>query len=396
MQKPLSETELASRLPVIDDELRAQGMPLHLRPLECFTHVYGSVQDNDGRKQLFDPITLWFVQRYGSKAMEWDGVIGRVPVILRGVLYLLSVPSFSQETLVEVIDQVEGVPNEVRNSLTREEYESLVHEMFGPAHSYGQLYTLRVDDGFLNQSARDLIRRALFDIENATHALYRTGDVQGAIFQAHAAGEKFVKAALAKIGNSKSPRAWGHDMPKAFADLVKANRGYGWLRKPVEELQRLAPNMDLRYSSVPRTLENAVMAIHASLFLCGSLAQMWQFERERGVHSPEFRPGKFYKDHTGLDHYCKSVSATQVEMLCFRSNKFTGSQTFTKIMTPEWCSLYLEVFEQAQEDQLKRRLLAHLRQPGMKVDPTNLSITHVDGPKGMYTIGMIRRKRAKS
>ncbi|MFL6427264.1 MAG: HEPN domain-containing protein [Acidobacteriaceae bacterium] len=396
MNKALTETELAKSLITMDDSLIAEGVPLYLRPQECFKNLYGSVRDQDGRKDLFDPITLWFVRKYGYSAMEWDQVIGRIPVLLRGCVYMVQVPLVTEETLIEVKDRVEGLPAEVRDSLTDEESGGLLHEVLQPALSYAKLYTLRVDDVFLTQTARALVRRALFDLENATHSLQRTGDVQGAIFHAHAAGEKFLKAALAKVGSARNFKSLGHDIPKAFEELVKADRGYGWLKEPVQELQRLAPNMELRYGIVPRTLEDGVTAIHATLFLCGSLAQMWILESERGPRTSEFRPGKFYKDISGLDHYCKSVDAAQVEMLCFRSNKFTGSQLFTKRMDPMWCSIYLEVYDQAEDQQLRGRLLAHLRQPGTRVDPADLSVKHVNGPKGMYTVGTIRRKINKS
>jgi hypothetical protein len=87
----LSTEDLNLRLGEIDAELEAQGLPMKYRPLECVKTVYGDLPDGPLRNTAFDGIVQWYICRYGKRA-EPDGVMGRVPVLLRGEVCLVLVP----------------------------------------------------------------------------------------------------------------------------------------------------------------------------------------------------------------------------------------------------------------------------------------------------------------
>src|ERR1700683_5388616 len=120
MEARLSAEQLSFRLEKVDAVLEARALPMKYRPLECFKRIYGDLPDGPLRGSLFGDIAGWYKDRYGSRA-EPDGVIGRIPVLLRGEVCLVLVPLTEGDTVVRLIDQIEGLPTEVGASLSREE-----------------------------------------------------------------------------------------------------------------------------------------------------------------------------------------------------------------------------------------------------------------------------------
>jgi HEPN domain-containing protein len=146
------------------------------------------------------------------------------------------------------------------------------------SRSFYSLHNLLIDDDWQSTTERSLTRRALFDLENAAATLKHTGDTQPAIVQAHETAEKYLKAALSRTGSTKDLKKLGHDIPKIFKGLVQARPRYSCLTLPAENLQILSQNMELRYTSVPRSMEMAAEAYHGALYVCGLIAQMWLFD----------------------------------------------------------------------------------------------------------------------
>jgi hypothetical protein len=135
METRLSAEELNSRLEEIDAVLEAQALPLKYRPLEGFKRIYGDLPDGPLRGSLFDSIADWYRDRYGKRA-DPDGVIGRVPVLLRGEVYLVLVPLTEGDTVVRLIDQIDGLPTEVGATLSREEFETIARKVAGATISF--------------------------------------------------------------------------------------------------------------------------------------------------------------------------------------------------------------------------------------------------------------------
>ncbi len=386
----MQSANLDAQLADFDKELVSAGIPLKYRPLDCFKRLYGSVPDGPRRAQLFDPVIEWYLEHYGD-AIRWDGIIAHFPIFIRGVVYLGQARFAGEEEILAPFEEgIEGLPKGFAESLTPEEKRPVMEKLAFGSRNLCSLHNMLIDDDWLNTTERDLTRRALFDLENAAVTLKHTGDTQAAIVQAHEAAEKYLKAALSRTGSSKDLKKMGHDIPKIFNELVKAHSRYSCLTLPVENLQKLSPNMELRYSSVPRSMEMAVEAYHGALYVSGLIAQMWLFDKARGTTKSRFKADRFYIDGAGTTFYCKRVQGDSATLTLFRSSKFTGSQMADIMMALSQSALYLEVTDALQDTQLRSQFALHLRYPGRKVSPEEIGLKMVHGPEGSYATAVLK------
>jgi len=278
-------------------------------------------------------------------------------------------------------------------SISREEFRQIAERLSLGSNAYAHLSNLRIDHSCLDKVQSELVQRALYDLENSAIILKSSGDTQSAVVIAHQAAEKFLKAALKKSGNTTDLKKFGHNLPRLIESLVRTSPRYQWLKAPTGNLQSLSPSMELRYGLQPRTAEDAVSAIHASLYICGSIALMWQFDRARGTDRPNFKPGRFYLNGMWQTLYCKSVQNGMAVLTLFMSNPVSGSQMLDlKLDDAATSSLYLEITDPQEDARLRQILMAHLRNPGRRVRPEEIGIRQVDGPEGSYLTAMISRK----
>jgi HEPN domain-containing protein len=374
----------------LDEEFLAAGVPLRYRPLDCFKKLYGSVPDGAQRNQLFDPLIEWFLKKYGD-SVRWDGVVARFPILICGAIYLAQARFVVKgEVLANFQDGIEQLSGEVAGSLSPEEKRPILEKLTLGTRGFYSLHNLIIDDAWLREEERALVRRALYDLENAAVTLKYTGDTQAASVQAHEAAEKFLKAALSRSGSTKTLKSFGHDIPKLFRALLLAEPRYSCVSLPVENLQKLAPNMELRYAHVPRSLEMAVEGFHGSLYVCGIIAQMWLFDHARGSTRSDFKECAFYVDGSNATYYCKKVTPDSVVLTHFRSSKYTGSQMADVAMDPSYSALYLEVTDRNEDAQLRGLFLLHLKNPGKKVSPEEVGLNMVHGPEGSYASIMLK------
>lgn len=391
----MQAANLDAQLADLDKELTSAGLPLKYRPLDCFKRLYGSVPDGPLRAQLFDPVIEWYLKQYGD-AVRWDGVIARFPILIRGAVYLGQARFVGKEEILAPFeDGIEGLPEGCARSLTTDEKRPIMEKLTFGSRSFYSLHNLLIDDDWLGATERNLARRALFDLENAAVTLKHTGDTQAVIVQAHEAAEKYLKAALSLTGCTKDLKKLGHSIPKIFKELVQAQSRYSCLTLTVDNLQKLAPNMELRYTIVPRSMEMAIEAYHGALYVCGLVAQMWIFDKARGTTKSIFKAGSFYVDGAGTTFYCKSVQENLATLTLFRSSKYTGSQMADIVMKVAQSSLYLEVTDPVQNAQLRSQFALHLRYPGRKVSPEEIGLRMVDGPEGSYATAVLKVPIAK-
>lgn len=379
----------------VDNELASAGVPLRYRPLDCFKQLYGSVPEGQRRQDLFDPIMEWYLRKYGD-AVRSDGVVARFPILIRGIVYLGQARFVAEgEILASFEDGIEDLPKNIARSLSPEELRPVMEKLtFGSRNVYS-LYNLLIDDDWLGVIERGLIRRALYDLENAAVTLKHTGDTQAAIVQAHEAAEKFLKAALSKAGSTKNLKSFSHDIPRIFKELSQTERRYSYLSLPLANLQKLSPNMELRYTNVPRSMEMAIEGYHGALYACGMIAQMWLFDKARGTTKSGFKECSFYLDGANSTFYCKRIQGDSATLTLFRSSKFTGSQMADITLDLSQSALYLEVTNAVQDAQLRRQLAAYLRNPGRKVSPEEIGLKMVNGPEGSHTSAVLRIPMAK-
>lgn len=382
--------DLLSRLHDIDKQLANRSMPIRLRPLEAFKVLYGSVPDGERRDSLFAPIAAWFIELYGDR-VRWDGVVARVPILVSGNLYLLAVPFTSTNTMLKLTDFIEGLSQEVADSLTPEEMASSLETAMLCTSAVHKIYNLSVDDTHFSSEERELLRRALFDLENASTSLKLTEDAQGAVFNAHAAAEKFLKIGIKRAGISGD--LVSHKLPKVFERLVGLRKTYSWLQSSVDALQNLAPDMNIRYQLVPRSLADAVSAIYISLNICSMLAQVWLFDLARGSEKSAFVPGPFYVDGRRATFYCDrfhTATKGSPEVVLMSFGGLTGSFIAELVLEQAASSLYLEVADAAQSAELRTQFDELRQRCQTPINPKDIGMAVHSRPEGSYAGGTMR------
>lgn len=380
------------RIQEIDDELNAAGHLKQHRPLECFKRLYGNIIDSKQRAALFEPIIAWYIGQYGN-SMQWDGVIGYTPVMIRNEVYLSPARFVAVGELhVDWKSEIEDLPAEIANSVDLEEFRSISERLSAAYSGWKAIYNLHIEDDWLSQTERDWVHRGYCDLRNVSWTLKKAGDTQTAIFQSHQAAEKFLKAALRKSGSPLDPEKFSHRIPQLFRALVDINRFYRWLAKPVENLDRLASDRNLRYRPLQRSMDDSVLVFHGAMYICGAIADMWLFDKARAGTEAAFREGHFYRDRSRATFHCKGIQKNMARLTYFHSDKTFGAQLAELTVSTEFAPIYLEVSDKAEEQQLRRQLIFQLRNPGRVVTPEEVGLRSVDSNEGSYTTAMLRKK----
>jgi hypothetical protein len=395
MTVKLKKEELGLRLTHIDAQLLERGTPLKHRPLEAFKAIYGTISDGELHNSFFEPVVAWFIEKYGESA-KWDGVIGRGPIIIRGHVYLIAFPFTSGDACLRLTDHIENLPQNIRETFTAEEFKDVGRKAAGAMLFFGNLYDLTVQDTFLDDVEKGLVWRGLADLETAASSLKHNQDVQTAIFHTHESAEKFLKVAIKRSGFTADLKSLKHNLQKIFEKLIALNSRYSWLRSPVNSLQNFAPNMEIRYGFVPRTVENAISAFNSALSLSAALARMWLFDTVRGTDKAAFVPGSFYKDGIGNTYCCQALSLTTEKrpgaLLRRFGNYLSGALMMDVLLDLNQSSLYLEIKDAQQVEALRRLYQLHLQNRGVERKPEDLGIQITSGPEGSYTTGFIQTK----
>ena len=386
-----SHEELIKKLERLDKKLNAEAMPVKYRAVEFFMECYGQVPDGPRRRDLFDPIQSWLFSKYGEDAL-WDGVLGRLPLLIRDRLFLAAIRYTSNDIRKDFCEDIEGLPESLAKDLTLDDFKEIAEKQATAHRSFNSIYTLRNDDHILPQEQRELIRRAQFDLDNAPFSLKHNEDTQTATFQAKEAAEKFLKVALLKSTSKRKPKEFNHRLQPLFTELIKVAPRYKWLDKAVASIQQNAPDMDLRYKTVPRTTASAISTFRSALYVCGDLAQMWNFDHQRGSEKSNFEPAKYYKNGAGLCYWCQDVKGDQGNFLVFELGEIREVGLMRIHMSILQSPLYLEVKDAQLEQALTTRLVGLVsRIRPDKTDETR-EIKQVKGKEGSYVLGFSRKK----
>ena len=394
MVRPLKEDELKRRLSALDEGFAAQALPHKCRAMQAFKDIYGNVPDGPVRTNLFDPIAHWFIKRYGQRAY-WDAVIGRIPVLWRGSVYVVLIPFVVGDTAVNLGQQVEGLPPDLAADFNAELLGTTGRQVAGATMSFQALYNLIVDDSFLDEVQRALVWRGVFDLENSANSLRHVGDTQNAIFHAHAAAEKFLKVALTRAGSKDDLQALGHRLPQIFDKLAVLDDRFAWLKPSVDKLHALAPNMRIRYDIVPRTIEDAITGFNAAVGISGPLARTWLFDIQRGTSNSSFAEGKVYLDGTGAVCFCKRLIQTpgqESSALILRMIEIPKIGQTIVLETPvalNVSGLYLEVTDERRAAAMRLKLEYHMAH-GERRRPEDLGVEIASGAEGSHTTAMLR------
>jgi HEPN domain-containing protein len=283
--------------------------PLTLRPLDIYNVLIGK-EDRDEESQAYlNKITAWFVQRYGDEAV-WDGVLSRDPIFFRGRVHLLEIihngvsERRGLDTFLKRLED-EGKPPSL------EEWKYLSRTALESSQDFSSLHNLEMTPSLLSIVQRDLCRRAWFDLRNVGLLLQSSGDVQGAIVHAHEAAEKFLKVALLHLGLAPDQLGKGkyrHNLEHLLDALIGRQNKYSFLRKPAKELHGLLASMNARYSSLKRSLKDAVEAFRLARHCCSFVAQQVLLDKIRGAPDIALQEGRYYQDYAGRKfRFCGTV-----------------------------------------------------------------------------------------
>jgi HEPN domain-containing protein len=339
--------DLAKQLSALDHQYACEDYPLPLRPAEAFQAIYGSVADSEGRAGLFADVTNWFLQKYGQK-IAWDGFLGETPLIIRGELHFGRIMFVEGGSVVRNIrDSIATLDEQTASNLTPDELSGIAQQLTLANMAFNNLYTLRCDKAWLPNNSLEFIKRGYFDIDGVVPALRRS-DTQTSIFLCHQAAEKFLKAAYIARGGSKSPESFSHRAVKVFTALIGIDRRFSMLEKAIMTLETSAQGPEIKYQTIPRTLEQAHSNWYSTLIICGFIAEVLTCDHERGTSDSALRAGKYYRNRTGLFYLCESADSEKAALISFEIDGMRGTPPVRMELRQRESATYLEITDHQQ------------------------------------------------
>ena len=339
--------DLAKRLSALDLQYAAEAYPLHLRPAEAFEAIYGSVADGAGRAALFTDVMNWFQKKYGQK-IAWDGFLGETPLIIRGELHFGRIMFVEQGPIVRNIrDSIATLDEQTAAGLAPEESSGIAQQLTLANMAFNNLYTLRCDKAWLPSASLELIKRGFFDIDGVVPALKRS-DTQTSIFLCHQVAEKFLKAAYIARGGTKSPKSFSHRAIGAFNELIKIDARFSMLEKAIQALEASAQGPEIKYETIPRTVEQAHSNWYSALTICGVISEILTCDHERGTSDSTLRAGKYYRNRTGLFYLCESADSEKAALISFEIDGIRGTSPVRMGLSQHESATYLEITDPQQ------------------------------------------------
>lgn len=300
----MDEALLYARIEQLDADMAAT--PLVLRPLDIYHVLIGKEERDEESLAYLRKITAWFIQRYGEEA-TWDGVLSRDPIFFRGRVQVLEIThnGVSEE---RGLDRFLRKLQEEGSPASFEEWKYLSRIAVESSQDFSALHNLEMTPSLLSLQQRDLSRRAWFDLRNVGPLLHSSGDVQGAIVHSHEAAEKYMKIALLHVGLAPEQLGKGryrHNLEHLIDALAGRQNKYAFLRKQANELHALLDSMNARYSSLKRTLKDAVQAFRLARHCCSFVAQQIHLDKIRGASDIGLEEGRYYQDSADRQYrYC--------------------------------------------------------------------------------------------
>ena len=339
--------DLAKRLSELDLQYAAEAYPLYLRPVEAFEATYGSIADSEGRAALFTDVMDWFLQKYGQK-IAWDGFLGETPINIRGELHFGRIMFVEQGSVVRnILDSITTLGEETAAGLAPEEASRIAQQLTLANMAFNNLYTLRCDKAWLPSASLELVKRGFFDIDGVVPALKRS-DTQTSIFLCHQSAEKFLKAAYIARGGTKAPKSFSHRAIEAFNELIKTDPRFSMLEKAIRALEASAQGPEIKYETIPRTLEQAHSNWYSALTICGVISEILTCDHERGTSDSTLRAGKYYRNRTGLFYLCESADSEKAALISFEIDGMRGNPPVRMELRQRESATYLEITDHQQ------------------------------------------------
>lgn len=295
----MEQAEFLIKIEEIDRDLRKEGVPIPRRAFKAFPllapdyhqPILGYGIDPDKYPEyvgpnLFKEVCDWYVERYGDRART-PAFFPRVPVPLRGEIYLIRIPVVYGRPEVKILPLVEGLTKSMITSLKNDEIDQIK-----TAFNEGFALVYEVDDMrfhldpkgtlALPEPAIRILDKAIEDRETAVNSLDKRLDTNGACFHAQQHAEKMMKGfLLAKnlyTEDQLRQRPFGHDLQKVFEACLHATGSFAEVTVDVGLLKFIP--MNVRYSMPKVDVTVAVETIWSALRVGGlSACQVTGFER---------------------------------------------------------------------------------------------------------------------
>ncbi|MBV9925638.1 MAG: HEPN domain-containing protein [Acidobacteria bacterium] len=306
---------LDQRLETIDVQLGNEDEAVTARPFHAHRIIMAEegvrsapLFSRGGESTLFEKINDWYERRYGDRMLlEWK--IGEMPFMLRGQVYYYNFPTVFGTVQLDAIRFVEGLTDDFKRSLTKEEVHAIGLGFMEGFHDFLTLDGLQNNlPAALGTAAQGMVKRALQDIRAAVSILKTSRDAQGAIYHAQQATEKFLKAALLQHGFTISQlrsRAFSHNLDAALTALTGKDAKFRHLSPAVSKAD--LANMDIRYEDTGHTDQQAVEAISAAVRVGAFIGDQWWLDEQRKGAAPTLELGKFYAQSGGQQYKCVEI-----------------------------------------------------------------------------------------
>jgi hypothetical protein len=381
---------LNAKLTVLEKLFEARGLPMRERPLEAFKAVHGSVRDQERRSALFQPIYDWYHALHGDK-VSWDGIMGRVPVLIKGELYLAAVDFVMEDVKKDYRESIEGLAANVAESLGLEDFRTIGSRTVRAHGDFKALETLNADDCFLSIAQRELLQRARFDLRSSVNELKINENTQGSIFNSHAAAEKYLKAALLQLDKNARPESYGHGVKDLLRDIVVRDERFSGLDNAVAELGQKLPDMNIRYKAMPRSVDNAITAFYASLNVCSGVSTILRFDDERKSRRSAFQPGAYYINAHDLSFWCFDASPSGAKVIGFDERPLRRLKPTPLAVRQVDSGFYLKVESASRAAEMGAALSKLANAPNIRRHGEAQEWSSIRGPEGSYILGFSRR-----
>lgn len=289
----MTEAEFLERMEAADQELARKDLPIHQRSLHAFLLMApgydGPIMTSPEKAAAFPPfvgpkllasINDWYERRYGKARMTMP-TIGRIPLEIRGQIFLAAIPvvyGSPRLTLRDIFSRIEHFTPDMAASLTEVEQMSLAQRWL---RGYELMYEMEDLRGGRLQGGPPLFASALLDRDAAVRALdQHHPDLANASFHAQQLAEKALKAYLvARAGlTEKKLKDIGHKLEDLATRCEEESPDFVTLRPDIALLKTVT--MDVRYTPPTMRPQEAAEMIWAALRVAG-LAACKILDRER-------------------------------------------------------------------------------------------------------------------
>jgi hypothetical protein len=268
-REAMEEWEFLEKIERADEDLATKRVSIHSRPFHAFhllaPDYVGPILGYGINKadyppfvgpNLLDRICDWYKDRYGDR-VNLPSDRARIPIVVRGEVYLVRIPLVFGSVRVPILRLVEGLTESMADALTETELNAIIHAFeagFALTYEFEDL-SQELEQGKVSATGatQNMLQSAIADRDTAVQCLSGRLDTNGACFHAQQHAEKMLKVYLlvnnvsTELQLSRPP--YGHDL-KRIHDLCATTSGdFLALSSDVGLLSNIP--MDIRYT-VPK------------------------------------------------------------------------------------------------------------------------------------------------